>query len=842
MKKLLLPFLFLLLVLPAMSLNLATVSGTVTDLSTGNPIPNQAVIITNDSAAGWIYYQTVYTNINGFYLDTIPVPVNTQGILYVRTIDCQNYQHQVVLTFTPSSLNFTADFSICYNSNPCLANFTTSLLPPLSVQFNDASMGGGNTRYWYFGDGATSTDLNPMHTYSAEGYYTVHLTIGAIGTTCFDTTVQTVHVWDSTGGGGCHAMFSMYPDSSNSTLIYQFVDHSTGNINSWSWNFNDPASGVNNTSTLQNPIHAYTQPGLYTPCLTIHSVNNTCTDMTCPTFTVYPPSSCHAEFNYYADTVNLTNEVHFIDMSTAGTGTINTWTWIFGDGAVETVTSPGNPNIVHTYAHPGTYYACLTIHGSDSTCYNTTCHTLVVGTPPPCQAAFTYYTDSLSSGQTIHFIDQSTGNIASWNWNFGDGSSSVEQNPVHTYTTTGHFPVSLTVASPNQSCFNTITDTIYVGITPGCQAYFSYTTTIDPGTGQHSVAFTDLSAGNPVTWLWSFGDGTSGTVQNPVHIYATAGTYNVCLTIASNNCTSIYCHNVVVPDSISYHQVYGQVFAGNFPISLGLAMIFSFDTTANYQPFVATCPIDSNGVYYFTQVPNGHYYILALPFDSNGYLPTYYGNTITWEQAILITLGTPANPYNINLIQSDQMTAGPGSTSGLINAGDMANSLIDKINMILKNEQGNPIGYTQVSSTGAFSFPSLAYGTYYLHPEMPGVTSDQVKIVLSAQKPHADVTMTFTGKSILGIGEKVSLANSWSVYPNPVIDNMRVNIDMKKDVKAVLDIYNLTGQMVVSTPVILKTGNNNIEVSTASLSQGVYSLQIKSSVGFILTSKIVKTR
>jgi PKD repeat protein len=153
MKKLLLPILFLLLVLPAIAQNYVQISGTVTDLANGNPIANQAVTISNDSSGGWIYYQTVFTNNSGVYIDTIPVPINTQGILYVRTFDCQNYMHQTVVTFMPALLVFTVDFNICYNSSPCAAGFLSSQSQPLAVQFTDASVGGGNVRNWQFGDG-----------------------------------------------------------------------------------------------------------------------------------------------------------------------------------------------------------------------------------------------------------------------------------------------------------------------------------------------------------------------------------------------------------------------------------------------------------------------------------------------------------------------------------------------------------------------------------------------------------------------------------------------------------------------------------------------------------------
>jgi PKD repeat protein len=838
MKKLLIPILFLLIALSAMSQNLATVTGIVTDLATGNPIPNQAVTIRNDSATGWYYYQTVYTNNTGYYVDTIPVPLNTGGNLFVSTIDCQNYMHQVVLAYMPSVLNFTADFAICYNSNPCQANFSSQQMAALAVQFFDGSVGGGTTRQWMFGDGATSTQTNPQHTYGMPGYYNVTLSIGALGTTCYQTVTQTIYVWDSTGGGGCQAAFLAISDSMNTTNNYFFIDQSSGNINSWSWDFGDPASGSNNTSTLQNPEHAFSSPGTYNTCLTIHGIDSTCFDMMCLTIVVGPAGGCTAQYTYYADSSNL-NNIQFVDQSTSASGYVNYWHWEFGDGQSQSIAYPGNPNVLHTYASPGNYNVCLSILGSDSTCFDNFCQMVFVGTPPDCDAAFTYYTDSLNTGNTYHFIDQSVGNIVSWNWDFGDGNFSLQQNPVHTYAASGTYQVTLTIGSPNQLCFDVAYDTIVVGSGGGCQAFYSYSA--NPYPDSHTLAFTDLSSGNPTSWQWSFGDGSAGNVQNPVHTYAASGTYTVCLTITGNNCSDTFCQQVIVPDSINYFQIYGQVFAGNFPLSLGMAMIFSLDTTNNYQPFVAVCPIDSNGVYYFTMVPDGVYYILAIPFDSNGYLPTYYGNTIAWQQATPVILGTPNNPYDIYLVAGSPMTYGPGSTSGQINMGGLKTSMVDKVNMILMNEQGTPIGFTHVTSAGVFDFTSMAYGTYYLHPEMPGVTSDNIKVILTPEKPHADVVMTFSGNKIMGINDKVTLANSWLVYPNPVAGDLNITIDMKKGTEAEVNIYNLTGKLVYRTEITLNAGNNPVVLTTSSLPSGIYSMRINSVDGIVLTTKIIKT-
>jgi hypothetical protein len=241
-------------------------------------------------------------------------------------------------------------------------------------------------------------------------------------------------------------------------------------------------------------------------------------------------------------------------------------------------------------------------------------------------------------------------------------------------------------------------------------------------------------------------------------------------------------------------------------------------------------------------VPEGNYYLLAIPFDSVGYLPTYFGNVLNWEQATVISLGTENNPYNINLLPSGDMTSGPGSASGQINMDGLKATVIDKVNMILMDAQGNAIGFTRVSISGTFNFPTMAYGTYLLHPEMPGVTSDQVMITLTPENPHAEVVMTYNGNSIMGMKTETSIVNSWNVYPNPVIDQFTFTVDVNKAIKAEVGLYNLHGQLLSGSSVVLYDGNNKIPISTASLPVGLYTLRIYSSEGVNILTKVVKVR
>jgi len=144
------------------------------------------------------------------------------------------------------------------------------------------------------------------------------------------------------------------------------------------------------------------------------------------------------------------------------------------------------------------------------------------------------FSSNVTSGYTplnVLFTDKSTGTPTSWNWNFGDGTNSTQQNPVHVYSTAGNYTVKLTVSNAQGSNTTTKVDYIKVGATPSPVANFWGSPV--SGNAPLNVTFKDNSTGSPTSWNWSFGDGTYSTVQNPKHTYSAAGNYTIKLTAAN---------------------------------------------------------------------------------------------------------------------------------------------------------------------------------------------------------------------------------------------------------------------------------------------------------------------
>jgi PKD repeat protein len=145
--------------------------------------------------------------------------------------------------------------------------------------------------------------------------------------------------------------------------------------------------------------------------------------------------------------------------------------------------------------------------------------------PPIC--AFNAEPKSGQYPLEVSFTDTSSGTPTAWLWNFGDGESSTEQNPVHIYKNAGTYTVTLTVNNPYGTSSRTIPDFISAGVIPSA----NFVGTPKEGPEPLDVQFNDLSTGSPVRWNWEFGDGKSSTDHNPTHTYYTSGAYSVTLTV-----------------------------------------------------------------------------------------------------------------------------------------------------------------------------------------------------------------------------------------------------------------------------------------------------------------------
>jgi len=371
-----------------------------------------------------------------------------------------------------------------------------------------------------------------------------------------------------------------------------------------------------------------------------------------------------------------------------------------------------------------------------------------------------------------------------------------------------------------------------------CQALFSY---LAEPEGSPNYQFFDQSEGNIIWWSWSFGDGTFSQEQNPFHSFPEPGIYNTCLTVTGQNCTSSYCQEISISDTV-YYQVYGQVFAGNFPQSGGEVKIFAMQPNGSFLPLNEGCPLDSNGIYFFTLVPSGNYFIQAVPPDNSGYLPTYFGDHTTWQNAAQIMLTEADNPYNINLAAAATGPGiyGPGSLSGQITSFGFQWSYADMANIFLLDENLLTIGFSRVNDAGNFGFPSLEYGVYNLRAELAGVGSDIMKFEITPEQPHLDVNLNYTGNSVLGTDEDMFSEELLSIYPNPVDELLFISYKSSVDQNIIIEIVAITGRLFFREKNLVKAGENVLSVSLGDYSEGIYLIRVITQDGSNTTKKVVK--
>ena len=317
---------------------------------------------------------------------------------------------------------------------------------PLAVQFTDLSQ---NTTGWNwdFGDGANSTQQNPMHTYPKAGNYTVALTVNNINGTGTKSSYITV----SNGLNSLVAAFSASPTAGNAPLNVSFTDSSTGSPVSWKWYFSDGTS-----STDQNPVHIFSKPGLYSVTLT--ASNATGSSSVTKSSYIIVSNGLNAPFAAFSAAPTSGSAPLNVSFTDSSTGSPVSWKWYFSDG---TNTTDQNP--VHTFSKPGLYTVTLTASNAagSSSVTKSSYITVSNGVNAPV-AAFSAPSTSGNAPLSISFADDSTGSPTSWNWCFGDGINSSDQNPVHIYSKAGKYTVSLTLNNPGGSSTKTMSGYITV--------------------------------------------------------------------------------------------------------------------------------------------------------------------------------------------------------------------------------------------------------------------------------------------------------------------------------------------------------------------------------------------
>ena len=315
-----------------------------------------------------------------------------------------------------------------------------------------------------------------------------------------------------------------------------FTDLSTAGtspIQTWTWDFGD-----GNSSQNQNPSHTYNAVGTYNVTLTVQAQNGT-SDVEVKTgyVTVLPlPTVAFALTN---TDCSVPLDATFSNSSSSGN---HTYQWDFGNGQTSTDFLPQNC----TYTATGTYNVTLTVTNTVTGCVNS------LTQPVPIldfQADFNIPTE-LCQFDAGSFIDLSSVTADSWVWNFGDGSTSNQQNPSHLYNSTGTYTVTLASSDSQTGCSDVITQDIT--ILPLPNAGFTVDETL--GCNPLTVTFANTSTGGATDFEWIFGDGTSYIgATPPPHVYNQSDTFSVTLIATDpNGCNDVhYMQDLIIVDDLT---------------------------------------------------------------------------------------------------------------------------------------------------------------------------------------------------------------------------------------------------------------------------------------------------
>jgi PKD repeat protein len=592
-------------------------------------------------------------------------------------------------------------------------SFNASVSPSSAYTYNFAANAApGSVVTWSFGDGTSGSGWQATHAYNAPGGYVVCMTaVDSSGTTC--NYCDSILVGNS--HGNCH--FTFAPAGSNGTFL--FTGTLTSPNNTISWDFGDGSTGSGNSIT-----HSYSSSGIYTVCMNELDSNGTVVCTFCNTIAVGQTNAC--AFVWNLDSLNPTQLTANFHLN-GGFG--STITWDFGDNTTAT-----GPNVSHTYTAAGTYTVCVTV-ATPGALNCTYCSLVTVGNPTGA-CIVSYFPDSnVTNGYVFNVQTASAGTFIVWD--FGDGTVGTGNSVNHVYASSGVYTVCVIERDSMQNviCYSCVTIQVGSGGPGNCNASFHATSL---GLTAH---FIDMSVVNTplVTYHWDFGDGSTSSVRFPQHTYTSRGTYNVCLTIVSGNCTDIFCSTLFVDTAVTNplncQAFFTKVQLAPFQVTV---VNLSSGVNLNFHWDFGDGSVDSVP-YPSHQYTNLGSYVLCLTVsDANGCTSTYcdtlsvdsLGNVYRSLQGFVINVVSPATLTGVNEIAKGKLFKAypnPVTSELYFNVIDGAQKA-DRYRIL--SIQGSEILSGQLNGVdGSINVQSLITGNYLFEITLSDGTRSYQKII-----------------------------------------------------------------------------------------------------------------
>ena len=417
--------------------------------------------------------------------------------------------------------------------NPPVADFTanqTTILTNSTVNFTDLSTNTPTSWTWNFGDGGTSTFLNPSRTYTLAGVYTV--TLSATNADGTGTKVKTSYI---TVVDPAPPVADFVASNVNPSInqVINFTDLSTNLPTSWLWNFGD-----GNTSTLQNPSHAYANAGSYTVALTATNAQGSDSEIKIGYIVITTSGVVNVTVSNGSDDAEQFRDDGSMYLTSSDLEIGNDLgTEQYLGVRFQNITIPQGATITNAY---------IEFRGDEADAFSSQLNIYIAGEAIDNSPTFTTTTNNISSRQltTTQYLWPS-GSIPGW---VVDGMyatpnfSAVAQEIVNRPGWNSGNAMSYVIWSDLGETSERVADSYEGGFPPRLiiayqlppapvASFTSNSTSTCIGT---SINFTgNFTSGTPNSWLWNFGDGTTSTLQNPTHTYSSAGNFTVSLTVSN---------------------------------------------------------------------------------------------------------------------------------------------------------------------------------------------------------------------------------------------------------------------------------------------------------------------
>ena len=514
---------------------------------------------------------------------------------------------------TTGDIGYYTD-SIYVNPSPLPAFSNTPPCEGDSIFFTDQTTIQGGTIsswIWDFGDATpVSNDQNPSHVYAAPGSYLITQTVTSTNG-CQNINSDSIFISQLP-----IADYTFIDDQCTGSSV-DFTDNSfspgSTPIVAWVWDFGDGTP----SDSIQNTVHVFDSSGVYNVTLTTY-LQNGCNSTIIKQVNIIPSPQC--DFTVLNTCQGQT--AMFMNGSTISGGITLSYQWDFGDTNSSIATDP-----THNYAATPANYDVTLIANASNGCNDTIVNNIRVSSQPV--PAFSFTPTVACAGNNVVFSNSSIGigidTVLSYNWAFGDGGLSSDEDPVYMYTTPGTYNITLSVSTPT-SCDSTISQQITIIPGPTCsfnannecvynEVLFNPATFTPTGTVIDSV-------------VWDFGDNNTFTgLSNPTHLYSTPGTYAVTMTLYNNvNCTDTYI------DSVTVHPKPSAQFMNTLPCS-GSDILFDGSISNGNGNIITSWLWDFNGngsstdtMPVFSFADSGSYNVTLIVSTQNGCTDTLVNN------------------------------------------------------------------------------------------------------------------------------------------------------------------------------------------------------------------------